>query len=365
MSFQELGILPSEATVSLKAFDVVTSPSAVFVPAAAFMRPVPAGHEALRCPILAFLVEHAPTGRRIMFDLGLRKDHENMAPSLAESFKTRKLVMPVDRDIVEQLLDDGVDPNSISAVIWSHAHFDHTGDMSKFPASTELVFGGSMLTETHAENSNSSLLETDLAGRKLVPINFDESSLEIGGFKAHDYFGDGSFYILDVPGHLAGHVCALARVTPSSFVFLGGDACHHAGMFRPTTALHRAVPCPGELLAATRLSVSTVHFPPPDAAGEFDLAARTAPMLDVAEGGYYEEPPIARASIAKIGAFDANADVFIVLAHDISLVDVVGPFPTLLNAWQAKGWKHLVTWAFIDDANSAFRFNDKGAETRL
>lgn len=23
---------------------------------------------------------------------------------------------------------------------------------------------------------------------------------EIGGFKAHDFFGDGSFYLLDVPG---------------------------------------------------------------------------------------------------------------------------------------------------------------------
>ncbi|KAJ6584951.1 beta-lactamase-like protein [Mycena capillaripes] len=353
MSFQELGIPPSEATVSVKAFDIVISPSAVSMSAGMVMRPVPPGHEALSCPVFVFLVEHALTGRRVMFDLGLRKDLENMAPTFAEAFKTGKFTVPIERDILEQLLDDGVDLNSISAVIWSHAHFDHTGDMSKFPASTELVFGGSMLTETHAENPKSTLLETDLAGRKLVPINFDESSLEIGGFKAHDYFGDGSFYILNVPGHLAGHVSALARVTPSSFVFLGGDACHHAGMFRPTTALHRAVPCPGELLAATRLSVST-----------FDLTARTVPMLDVVEDGY-EEPPVARASIAKMGAFDANADVFVVLAHNGSLVDVVGPFPALLDAWQAKGWKRLVTWAFLDDANPAFRFSDKGAETRV
>lgn len=25
-------------------------------------------------------------------------------------------------------------------------------------------------------------------------------TIEIGGFKAHDYFGDGSFYLLNVPG---------------------------------------------------------------------------------------------------------------------------------------------------------------------
>ncbi|KAJ6584946.1 hypothetical protein B0H19DRAFT_403471 [Mycena capillaripes] len=360
MSFQELGIPPSEATVSLKAFDVITPLSAAIVPAASFMQPVLAGHEALRCPIFAFLVEHVPTGRRIMFDLGLRKDIENAAPSIVELFKSDMgASMPVDRDITEQLVDNGVDLNSISAVIWSHAHFDHTGDMSKFPASTELILGASTLTETCAVNPKSTLLESDLAGRKLVPINFDESSLEIGGFKADDYFGDGSFYILDVPGHLAGHVCALARVTPSSFVFLGGDACHHAGMFRPTTALHRAIPCPGELLAATRLSVSGTHFATTDAAGQFDLVARTTPMLDVVENGYYEEPLIARTSIAKMADFDANEDVFVVLAHDISLVDVVGPFPASLNAWKAKGWKSRVTWAFLDEGNPAFRFREK------
>jgi hypothetical protein len=31
-------------------------------------------------------------------------------------------------------------------------------------------------------------------------ISFDESDLEIGGFRALDYFGDGSFYLLDAPG---------------------------------------------------------------------------------------------------------------------------------------------------------------------
>ncbi|KAJ6584906.1 beta-lactamase-like protein [Mycena capillaripes] len=357
MSFQELGIPTSEATVSLKAFNVVTS--AVSVPAAPFLRPILAGHETLQCPVFAFLVEHVPTGRRVMFDLGLRKDIENAAPFIAALFKSGIGAMPVDRDIVEQLVDDGVDLNSINAVIWSHAHFDHTGDMSKFPASTELVFGASTVTETHLVNPKSTLLESDLAGRKLVPLNFDKSPLEIGGFKAHDYFGDGSFYVLDVPGHLGGHVSALARVTPSSFVFLGGDVCHHAGMFRPTAKLHRHVPCPGELLAATRLSVSTAHFPPPDAAGQFDLTAHTAPLLDVVENGSYEDAPTTRASIAKLAEFDANKDVFVALAHDETLVDMVGPFPASFNAWQAKEWKSRVTWAFLDEGNPAFRFKEK------
>jgi hypothetical protein len=148
-------------------------------------------------------------------------------------------------------------------------------------------------------------------------------------------------------------------VTPTTFVFLGGDSCHHAGMLRPTSALHRHFPCPGELLASTRRSVSPTAFPPPDAAGQFDLATHTTPLLDLVENGAYEDPPVARKSITKIGDFDANKDVFVFLAHDVSLVDTVGPFPVLVNEWQAKGWKERTTWVFLDEGNLAFRFNVK------
>ncbi|KAJ7692333.1 beta-lactamase-like protein [Mycena olivaceomarginata] len=358
MSFRELGIPASDVTVSVKAFNVVSDARAVSIPAAMFMQPVLAGHEAYRAPVFAFLVEHAATGRRVMFDLGVRKDPENAAPRIAEMFKAG-WAMPVERDIVEQLGDEGVDLGSIDSVIWSHTHFDHTGDLSKFPAATRLVFGPSTVLESHAVNPNSSLIESDFAGRKLAPLNFEESPLEIGGFKAHDFFEDGSFYVLDVPGHLSGHVAALARVTPTTFVFLGGDSCHHAGMLRPTSALHRHFPCPGELLASTRRSVSPTAFPPPDAAGQFDLAAHTTPLLNLVENGAYEDPPTARKSITKMGDFDANKDVFVFLAHDESLVDTVGPFPVLVNEWQAKGWKERSTWAFLDERNLAFRFNVK------
>ncbi|KAF7365237.1 Metallo-beta-lactamase superfamily protein [Mycena venus] len=359
MSFLELGIPASDATVSVKAFNVVTDMRAVSVPAGPMMQPIPAGRDAFNAPVFAFLIENAATGQRVMFDLGPRKDQENAAPPIPEWLKANYFSMPVERDITEQLVDHGVELQSISAAIWSHAHFDHTGDMSKFPASTDLVFGQATVLESCEVNPKSALLESDFAGRKLVRLNFDETPLQIGGFKAKDYFDDGSFYILDVPGHLAGHVCALARVTSTSFVFLGGDGCHHPGMLRPTEKLHRHFPCPGHLLAAARRSVSVKHFPPADAAGEFDLAARTTPMLNVSEEGLYEDTHTARSSIAKMGNFDANKDVFVVIAHDETLPDVIGPFPVLLNDWKAKGLKDRVLWAFVDEANPAFRFNDK------
>ena len=36
-------------------------------------------------------------------------------------------------------------------------------------------------------------------GRNLIEIEFDNQH-KVGQYPSHDFFGDGSFYILDVPG---------------------------------------------------------------------------------------------------------------------------------------------------------------------
>ena len=88
------------------------------------------------------------------------------------------------------------------ADVVSHPHFDHTGDPSTFPASTDLVVGpgfkDAMLPGWPA-NPDAVVRESDYEGRNLREISFSES-LEIGGCRAVDYFGDGSFYLLDTPG---------------------------------------------------------------------------------------------------------------------------------------------------------------------
>jgi hypothetical protein len=118
MSFHELGIPASSSTVTVKAFDLIDDPGAIKLPASAFFQPVIPGHENLRCPDFAFLIESQSTKKRVMFDLGSRKDLENAAPCIAEQYKSGAIVFPVNRDIVEQLRDAGVALESISAVIW-------------------------------------------------------------------------------------------------------------------------------------------------------------------------------------------------------------------------------------------------------
>lgn len=54
----------------------------------------------------------------------------------------------------------------------------------------------------YPKNPESLILESDYEGRNLRQVNFEEESngLEIGGYRAFDYFGDGSFYLLETPG---------------------------------------------------------------------------------------------------------------------------------------------------------------------
>jgi glyoxylase-like metal-dependent hydrolase (beta-lactamase superfamily II) len=85
----------------------------------------------------------------------------------------------------------------------SHPHFDHVGNISTFPPTTALVLGPG--AQAHVRpgypiNEQASGPESDFLGREVVDINFTEDTPEIFGMKSFDYFGDGSFFLIDAPG---------------------------------------------------------------------------------------------------------------------------------------------------------------------
>jgi len=129
----------------------------------------------------------------------------------------------------------------------------------------------------------------------------------LGRCNAVDCFGDGSFYLLDTPGHAVGHMCGLCRTTTGpgeepTFMFLGGDCAHHGGEIRPTAYLplpdsiepspiphiHKGV-CPGALF-------SEIHRLRP---GE---GASTQPFT-VANKDAAADVDAARESVVKLGEF--------------------------------------------------------------
>ena len=107
-------------------------------------------------------------------------------------------------------------------------YVSHTGDISTFPTSTKLIVGPGfkeVFLPGYPTDPKGHVLESDFAGRELSEIDFSGSAIQIGRFKAFDYFGDGSFYLLDSPGHAIGHLNALCRTHASpnpGFIHLGG-----------------------------------------------------------------------------------------------------------------------------------------------
>jgi len=147
-----------------------------------FMAPAVPNLETFKSsPSLSFLLEH-PSGRKLVFDLGIRKDFSNYAPSIRDYLPTTKYKIDIENDVAATLRAQQVSPESIEAVIWrqavseicdlehkltstgSHWHWDHIGDPSTFPSSTALIVGPgfkkAMLPGAPA-NPNSPILESD------------------------------------------------------------------------------------------------------------------------------------------------------------------------------------------------------------
>ncbi|KAJ7696460.1 beta-lactamase-like protein [Mycena rosella] len=357
-SFRDFGIPPSNATVDIRVLNVGNL--TLGGTAHAFISPVLPGEETLTGPMFAFLVEHNETQTRIMFDLGIRKDPLNLAPGIASLFSSGLFTVEGSKDITDLLQDGGIPLTSIDTVIWSHAHFDHIGDMSKFPNTTGLIIGPGTNTSTFPGSPNGTLQASDFAGHNVTELNFSTTNLSFSSLKAIDYFGDGSFYLLNTPGHLPGHISALARVTPTSFISLGGDTFHHAGEARPRPEFQKNFPCPAHLLEETKTSISTDYFwSPKSRDGAFDMQSRAQQLLAISDlpDSFYADPVRSQVSLEKLATFDADPDIFVIVAHDRSLVSSLPHFPASLNGWKASHLKERTAWNFVDTANPAFIFS--------
>lgn len=319
-------------------------------------------------PIFCFLISNGD--RHLLFDLGVRADWENYSPTYVKSIKKvceirgRKNIAGI-LDEQDESPDHDTKPirsKDIEAVIWSHYHFDHIGDPSTFPNSTAVVMGPDAKDKCfpgYPTNPDAGLLDSDIEGREVIEIDFTRISAQvcrIGRFDAFDYFGDGSFYLLDAPGHAVGHMCGLARVTTSSgpasgedtFIFMGADACHHPGVLRPTDYLpipkevspspfnHLPV-CPGDLL----LSVQPGMTP-------------TRPFFTVCPDSF-PDLEAAMTTVEKIQEFDADDNVLIIVAHDDSIAASVDFFPKIFNDWKAKGLRSETRWLFCKDFEQALK----------
>jgi hypothetical protein len=193
----------------------------------------------------------------------------------------------------------------------------------------------------------------------LREISFEGSNtLRIGKFPAFDYFGDGSFYLLDSPGHAIGHLCGLARTTtnPPTFILMGGDICHYPGIFRPSKYL----PVPESISPHPYHAISDVPFCPGSVFDDLQHSRGRKPTDTLYEMCFGHDIPLAQQTRDKLQELDCDESIFVIIAHDAAVRDGVDHFPSSLNAWKERGWGNTLKWAWFRDLEPYWK--SKGLE---
>jgi hypothetical protein len=99
----------------IRSFEQVTCPADL-----GFFTPAPGSASKEDTPLVcagkAFVLDHAPSGRRVLFDLGIRKNASPGAPFLAKLFELFQVKLGP--DVAETMRAEGVDPATVDTIIW-------------------------------------------------------------------------------------------------------------------------------------------------------------------------------------------------------------------------------------------------------
>lgn len=301
-------------------------------------------------PDYVFLIEHTATGDKYLFDLGIRKDLENLPPTIVKNVLPQFDCEP--KSPAEILKEHGSaeqQPEKVKAVIFSHMHFDHVGDGAKAGfENAELWVGPTCctyarpgypveekaptLSETLPTDGSRNIVEFFIpdellkeaddkrAGKVMEGLRkglYNAVALKkadwigLGSFsRAFDVFGDGSAYLIDAPGHSAGHQMMLIRTTAGSgddtFVLLAGDCFHHPEILKEP---------------------------------------RRTPRPPYSKGGMHTDPETALDTIFRTKAFAEKDNIWVVAAHDFNVGQNIEPGVkevqglVAINDWRKKKWK--------------------------
>ena len=135
---------------------------------------------------------------------------------------------------------------------------------------------------------------------------------------------------------------------------MGGDISNHPGEFRPSKQIplpalispnpfngSLSMPCPGHIFD---------KILPEGCCDSPFYRIGTWPDGELC----VEDLPAALESHRKLRLVDAqDTQVFVILAHDETVGDVIDLFPKSVNSWKQQGWAEKARWMFLRDFKEA------------
>lgn len=186
-------------------------------------------------PSAVAVIPH-PDGGVALFDTGYAPRFRTATARLP--YRLYAALLPVscgESDaVVTQLRERGIGPEQVRLVVLSHLHGDHVAGLRDFPQARVVVGDGALgsgwrnrsaWTNT-AHGFLPALLPDDIDDRLLPLAELAVGRTGLGGRlrNGHDLFGDGSAFVLPLPGHTEGHLGLWLPGSGADGVLLVGDA---------------------------------------------------------------------------------------------------------------------------------------------
>jgi glyoxylase-like metal-dependent hydrolase (beta-lactamase superfamily II) len=197
------------------------------------LRALLSGEPATTVPCPAFLIRH-PSAGAILVDTGL---HPSVATDGHENFgrlgaRFGNPALEPGADVPAQLRSRNLDPGEIPIVVMTHLHIDHSSAVSEFPNSTFVISEVEWKAATAGPRPllNGYRRQHFNYAFDYRTVDFDRAGIDsYSSFaRCFDLFGDGSVRLAYTPGHSAGHMSVILRLSERDFV-IGGDATYTAG----------------------------------------------------------------------------------------------------------------------------------------
>ncbi|TVY58378.1 Cytochrome P450 monooxygenase andK [Lachnellula cervina] len=169
----------------------------------------------------AFYIKDIQTGRQVMWDLGISgvehmQKTENYTPWVQKYMLLQTEAVGPRISICEQLAKRNIRGNEIDSVLFSHAHWDHCRPIDiEFPTACAFFGPGTAEHCSPGHLASEDAKETvQWDGRYFDPLRQTQNWKELrgpwvrfGAFeKAMDFFENGSFWIIQAPGHMPGNL---------------------------------------------------------------------------------------------------------------------------------------------------------------